>query len=344
MAKLAIVLVSVAVAVAVALFSALGQEAGVGQAQPAGDAVFRELAERLLGGPGPSAPGGVTVELLPGALPAELGADLPMAPGSRLVGSVARRSAQGLVNAAVVVDSPGAPRDVVAFYREGLAARGWSAPQLPIGGSPGGFQPGPPFAPPEMSLFCQSEDGPMLFLRVGPLRADTSDVRLSMQRPAAPFGAGVSGPFVGGPCQARPEGPSRSPLGVQQLPRLSAPPGIQLLSNGGSFGPNMVASEAVALTDRSAPELEAAFAGQLADAGWTRTAGASGRPLAWSLWEVEGDPGGQGLLVVLETPGENRLALSLRVYRGGPFSTGPMTIVGGGSEVSVPGPFVPTGP
>src|SRR6266508_1455724 len=182
MAKLAIVLVSVAVAVAVALFSALGQEAGVGQAQPAGDAVFRELAERLLGGPGPSAPGGVTVELLPGALPAELSADLPMAPGSRLVGSVARRSAQGLVNAEVVVDSPGAPRDVIAFYREGLAARGWSAPQHPAGGPPGGFQPGPPFAPLEMSLLCQSEDGPMLFLRVGSLRADVSDVRLSIQR------------------------------------------------------------------------------------------------------------------------------------------------------------------
>src|SRR5436309_3506320 len=127
MAKLVAFPLALVIAVALTLFSAVGQEAGVGQAQPAGDAAFRELAERLLGGPGPSAAGGVTVELLPGALPAELSADLPIAPGSRLVGSVARRSAQGLVNAEVVVDSPGAPRDVIAFYREALAARGWNA-------------------------------------------------------------------------------------------------------------------------------------------------------------------------------------------------------------------------
>jgi len=133
---------------------------------------------------------------------------------------------------------------------------------------------------------------------------------------------------------------------MEQLPRLAAPSGIQLLPSGGSFGPNMVGSEAVALTGRSAPELESAFAGQLAEAGWTRTAGESGRPLAWSVWEVEGAPGGQGLLVALETPGENRVSLSLRVYRGGPFQNAPTTTIvgGGGSDISVPGPLVPTGP
>lgn len=308
-------------------------------------ALVRELAERLLTGPrGSPSPGGQapTAQLLPGQLPPDLGLDLPMPPGARLLGSLARRFGDRPFNVEVVLDAPGAPSQVLDFYQQELAARGWTSRQEGFRGFPGGFQPGGQFAPPAFNAFCQSETGPLLMLNAVALERGGSDVRLSVQMPGvfppAPFG----GSF--GPCSPPPSTPPVRPPpgGPELLPRLFAPPGVQLMPTGGAGGPNLAGSEALALTDRRAADLAVHFGQQLEEAGWQRVfAGADG-PLAWSLWQVPGERGGQGLLVVLESPGENRVALSLRLYTSGPLGPpfGPPVLL----PTPVPPIIVPVSP
>jgi hypothetical protein len=69
-----------------------------------------------------------------------------------------------------------------------------------------------------------------------------------------------------GPCSPRPTG-AFPPTPVQPLPLLTAPPGVQLVGEGGSFGPSFAGSEAVALTDRGPAELTEYFASQLVAEG-----------------------------------------------------------------------------
>jgi hypothetical protein len=313
---------------------AMGPSAG--SAQPSGEpGDVRELAERLLAPPGGgSGSPAIAVELLPGELPPGLDIDLPMPAGSRLVGSAARRAEGALVGVDVVIDAPGQLSDVQAFYRDALETRGWSRAPASIGGPSGGFVPGPPLSAPELSMYCQGESGPMLIASFTSRSRDTVEVRLMTQSPRMfslgpiPLGA------MGGPCSPQASRPSAPFRGPESLPRLVAPPGIQLMVTGGSGGMNLIGSEAVAMTDRSAPDVEAAFTRALVDAGWTRIDGGASRPFAWSLWRVPGEPGGLGVLSALETPGENRVALSLKLYSAGPLVGPPFGPVG--TDVAVP--------
>jgi hypothetical protein len=76
----------------------------------------------------------------------------------------------------------------------------------------------------------------------------------------------------------------------------------------------MIGSDAVATTDKGANELEAHFARQLEEAGWQQAGAGADGALAWSLWDVPGEDGGQGLLLILQSPDGDRVALSLRLY------------------------------
>jgi hypothetical protein len=55
-------------------------------------------------------------------------------------------------------------------------------------------------------------------------------------------------------------------------------------------------------TERSATELEAHYARQLADAGWSRQTSQAGAPLAWSTWRAGEGVDAQGILAALEWP------------------------------------------
>ena len=77
---------------------------------------LRELAERLL------SPTWIPrTHLLPGVLPAELTIDLPLPPGSQVIGSSIRLrvpSPPGGNEVTVVLDVPGEAADVIAFYEQ----------------------------------------------------------------------------------------------------------------------------------------------------------------------------------------------------------------------------------
>ena len=295
-------------------------------AQQAEDpALLRELAERLLARSFPAPPGDPPrVRLLPGALPAELPFELPLPPGSRLVGSAvqSRISSGGERRGEsidVVLDAPGAPDDVIDFYDDVLAARGWFFPGE--GRRGGGFQP---TLAPSSRTFCGSESGPVLFVTAHPRATGPNDVRIRVE----------TGTPIPVPCGGLIRPPE--PVATDPLPPLFAPPGVQLLHSGGSAtlgGPGMRTSDAIAETEMPVPELEAHFARQLVAAGWTRLDGRADGPLAWSTWAVPGEGDWQGFLYVLAGPGPAHRSLHVQAT-----SLAQQTLPGEGIRIGPPGP------
>jgi hypothetical protein len=122
------------------------------------------------------------------------------------------------------------------------------------------------------------------------------------------------------------------------LPALYAPEGVAVQATGFSGGPDHVATEAAAETDRSVAELEAHFAQQLVGAGWLRQDGAAQGPLAWSTWRLPDEGEWSGFLYVLEGPAENERALAVRV------ESAPAQPIGTDGEPAGPPPAPPSVP
>lgn len=268
-------------------------------AQQAADAErLRELAERLLTPPllGPGAEP-VTVRLLPGELPADPPFDIALPSGSRVVGSVERRSGNTPAGATAIVDVPGTAAEILNAYDRELTARGWT--EAPGGGPPGGLQPA---LVPLSRYYCQGAAGPSVSVTVTPRVTGLSDVRLNLDTLFA-FQCG----FAGG-----------RPPGADLLPPLTAPAAIRLLPSnppqpaaGGK--PALASSDAIAETDMGVAELEGHFARQLASAGWALLDRGATGPVAWSTWSVPGAGEWLGVLFVLEGPGAGRRAIHVQV-------------------------------
>ncbi len=271
-------------------------------AQQSGDpGLVRELAERLLAAqyPGQSSP---PVQLLPGQLPGGLPLNIPIAPGGRLIGSMVRPAVgQAPATTIVVLDAPGDLAQAFSTYQRAFQNQGWTSP--PSGGAP--ISPPGGFVTTQTSntTFCHGDTWAML--GVTPLTTGVNDVRITLN--------GTPGPCT---LPAAPPAVPAGPPGANLIPRLQPPDGVTLQSGGAAGpigGPDSWSSQAVALTDRSVGELEAFFARQLQSAGWARVDGQAAGPVAWSLWQVPGEGGWQGFLVVLNGPGQNRRLLSVRV-------------------------------
>jgi hypothetical protein len=76
-------------------------------------------------------------------------------------------------------------------------------------------------------------------------------------------------------------------------------------------------------TDRSVAELEAHFASQLVEAGWTRVAGRADDVVGWSTWRLPGEGESRGLLLVLAVFGGQERSLTLRIEEAEPDDNGP---------------------
>ena len=297
---------------------------------PADDAgAVRELAQRLLTPASPGPDGQMaTVALLPGQLPGDLPLALPPPPNGRLVGSAVHQSGTRSVSWEVVFDAPGAASDVQAFYHQQLPGLGWAAAPVNPGPTRGGFQPTTGIN----HLYCQKATGPWLSVSAVATPTVPTDVRVRVD---------ASTP---GPCANQPGGASPQLPGAERLPALTAPADVQIQMNGGGGGPNRFTSDATALTAQSVSALEAHFAQQLQAAGWTRVAGNTTGPVAWSTWTAPGNGGYQGFLYALDAPGQNRKELHVQVasasasFGGGPYApTAPMA-----PAVPVPTGVAPT--
>src|SRR2546426_10305049 len=105
---------------------------------PAAPDELAELAARLVSPPYPAPDGSTqTATLHPGALPPNAGFDMPMPPGSHLVGSVLRQRSGANPSFDVVLDASGKPDDITAFYERELAKLGPAPPPPPPQPQPG---------------------------------------------------------------------------------------------------------------------------------------------------------------------------------------------------------------
>ncbi len=258
-------------------------------------AALRALAERLLAQPFSLQGNDPMTALIVGQVPPDLPVALPVPPGATVVGGVTRHSGGMPVNWEIVLDAPGAPDDLLAFYRQAFTGLGWTA--LPQGGLSGQHGFLTTATPSTSASFCQKTTGP--FVGVSVVSAmPANDVRVRVDT-----NAGLCGNTGGG----------MPPEAQNRLPPLTPAAGVMIQGSGGSGSGGRFQTTATARTTLSAADLEAGYAGQLAAAGWTRVAGATDGPLAWSTWMVPGDGSYSGFLYVLETPRATTRELSIRV-------------------------------
>ena len=302
----AVALALVIALTAVELASQVGEIRGGGEgAAPASSDDLAELAARLVSPPYPMPDGSTqTVTLHPGKLPPNAGFDLPIPPGSHLVGSVLRQRTNANPSFDAVLDVPGSADDVTSFYEHELGKKGLMTPPINPQMQPGGFQGS--VGPAKSSTFCKGDGLPFVSVSVFSRPSAANDVRVHFE----PAQATNAQQFIGSPCSQK-GGPPPG-MTTQRLPVLRPPDGVALQGSGSSFGGPRQQSDAVAMTSKTAAELESFFAQQLAAAGWTRVAGSANAPLAFSTWKVPGDGDWQGVLIVIEMPSKDRRSLMLR--------------------------------
>jgi hypothetical protein len=251
---------------------------------------MQELCERLLAHPHPEGP--TSVELFVRRLPEGLASDIAVLADWRVLGSALYTRAGRTTLLEAVIDAPNPFAEFVTPFERAVAASGWAALE-PTGPMHGGF-----FSADlgEGRAFRRGENGPVLSIRGIDREGMATDVRLRLDWDAAASYSRMA--------QMRPDGSERMPL-------LRAPAGVRISGQHGGGGGGRWTSESTVQTDRSVTEMEAHFAEQLVQAGWRRVGGSADGTVGWSSWQLPGDGGWRGLLLVLAAfrPGEQSLTL-----------------------------------
>lgn len=265
-------------------------------AQPEDAAALRELAVRLLRVRFPGDPeASDETQLLVGELPAGLPLELPLPPGSRVVGSLVRGNQRGI---SIVLDASEPAEQVLEFYRARLSAAGWRSPELPHHGG-GGFTPD--FMANRVT-YCYSARGPALNVAAESAPGKPTDVQLDLQTDPRYLPCGA---------RARHMGDMHD-----MIPTLAPPPGARQTPQGGGGGGDSWHSQAILLTELDLAAVAAHYAGQLTGAGWTQGANGESGPAAWSAWSLRDEDGEpwHGLLFILKQPeAEGQYYLIIRV-------------------------------
>ena len=230
---------------------------------------YRDLAERVLGRSG----NGNEVSLTLDGLPPESDGRIRLPDGTRVIGSVVRRSTDQVASVAAYTASSLDPKAFDAAVRGLYQADGYrAAPAQP--GPMGGFRPSGLRSMTGGTL-CRGEDGPWIH---------------SNSRAATDGSEGVvvwNGPAAGmSPCAPRSH-PAPYP---DVLPPLEAPDGVDLLPGGGYGGVGSWTMGGASYTTLTARELIDAFAAQLTDAGASALGSGGDEVVAWSQWRLATEP------------------------------------------------------
>jgi len=267
---------------------------------------LRDLAQRLLSHPHPE--GQVSVELFLRRLPDLWGA-VPEPPGADLLGG-AVRSRRGLpTQVEAIYESEGDARSVLSRYEAALGKGGWAVFQG-FGGMHGGFVPGGLGAG---QSYRQGVQGPILMVAAIEGGTSLTELRLRLDWDMARHLPEMR-------MHGRPEG-------AERLPPLLPPAGVPLRAGGGGGSSGSWQSQATVGTDLPVPDLETHFSRQLEQAGWMRLAGTADDVAAWSSWNLPGEGGWRGILLVLAAFRPDERFLYVRVAaadssENGGYSTG----------------------
>ena len=224
--------------------------------------------------------------------------ELPVPKGARLLGSLARSVDElrgGFME--TVLDADGTPPSVLSSYRGELHPNGWAVFEIP--------QP-PRFAfsfgengHVERQSFLHGDEGPLLTVTVMSRAGSQCDVRLRLEAEVR-----------------RPPAQHSDYLAemAQRVPTLRAPSHVIVSRFGGGGGSDREwTTRGTARTDMAVGDLEAHFASQLSEAGWTRLARGDDGVVAWSSWRLPGEPAWKGVLLVHAALFEDERALLLSV-------------------------------
>lgn len=264
------------------------------------ETLLYELALRLATYPGD--PRVDDPRLLVGQLPSDLSIEVPMPEGSRLLGSLVRSQE----NIDIILDCPLSTDEVVQFYRERMAAAGWSELET-IGPHYGGFVHSslPRFH--NHIVFCRGSQGPAFSINAYEGKNSRTAIRIDLD-----------GGSEYSPCsQPRRDRRRMMHRDLQELiPMLFPPPGARQSGGGGGGGDDHWYSTATLETEADLPTLAAHYTAQLAGGGWALSGEGHAGPLAWSTWtfqDKENEPW-RGLFFILDVPGKDRhYALELRI-------------------------------
>jgi hypothetical protein len=233
-----------------------------------------ELLHRLMTSSPPYTPLERAVELVVGGLPAALVDEVPLPSGGRLVGSQLTSHEGRLSELQVVLDVRGSPAEALSAYDRELRERGWDPAEDLLGPMHhGGFVSG---GAGDTRMLRRGGQGPILWVAAGTIDETLTDLRLRLdwQMPRHLEERG---------------GPGMQLPSLNRMPRLHPPKGVAMEPRGDAGGLGWFSSQGQVGTDLSVPELEAHFASQLVEAGWTRVSGRADEVLGWSSWSLPGE-------------------------------------------------------
>jgi len=293
--------------------------AGATQRPTPAESSLRDLIEALL----PRAAGGGTVRLLPGQMPPDLPFEVPLPPGSRLVGTIIRTgdgrdtstemTIAQVATTEIAFDAPGSPEELLVFFDRALSAQGWH--NIHYQDLNNGFLSNQAA---RSRSYCSDESDHAVGLTINPGQPGPNDVRLQVSQ-ARTFSPCAEPWRSGGAAALSPGGGFTEPF-----PSLYAPTGARLgvgdrsSAYGGGGGQHQIAIE----IPLSVADLAAHYGGQLETAGWKHQAGDAAPGFAWSTWRLPGEEEWQGLFFVSASAASNERWLYLRIEKGMPAPRG----------------------
>lgn len=208
-----------------------------------------------------------------GAIPDRFG--IPVPANARVLGSVVRGPEDDPDGVTAYLDVPGSADEIRASF-DGLFDQRGYRPKTRGGFSGqggGGFQHSMmPMRMAQGAMYCAGEDGPFYTLGIG--AGDPAPVSLM-------WNAGQMG---WNPCSSRP--PGHSMQGMEEIPSLSAPPGVMMQGGGGGGSPGAWYAQGIALTEMAPRALLDHFAKELESGKAALIAREDGDSASWGRWKL----------------------------------------------------------
>jgi hypothetical protein len=242
-------------------------------------------------------------EAVVGGLPDAPKLDVPLMPGSEILGSVVHKH-PAMVS--MFIDAKAEPAEIVAFYEREYASRGWR-PQLPNVPSmhPSGFASAPEPRP-LTRVFCKGETEPYYQLTIVP-----QEPRIHLSWHAVSQG-------IVHPCSSEAADPRMRMMHgppTEVIPLLEGPPGVAVRPSGSGGSSDEWSTYGSALTKMPASELMDHFVNKIAAQGHDLIERGAGDRVSWSRWRMK-KKGWEGFLIVVEQRADIRHLMFLSYTEG----------------------------
>jgi hypothetical protein len=207
-----------------------------------------------------------------GAIPDRFG--IPVPADARVVGSVVRGPEDDPEGVTAYLEAPGSAEQIRKRFDDLFGARGYK-PKTQGGfpGHGGGFQHTMmPMRMAQGAMYCAGEEGPFYTLGIGP--GDPAPVSVM-------WNAGQMG---WNPCSSRQPGHPMQEM--EEMPSLTAPPGVMMQGGGGGGSPGAWYAQGIAFTAMPARGLLDHFAKELETGRATLIAREDGDSASWGRWKM----------------------------------------------------------